>query len=324
VIFANAAWTKITGYEQHEVAGQTFKILQGPMTNENAIKEMMATVKNTSYGHCEVVNYTKSGTPYLANIKVQPVLAKTNSQEHYISHYFGIITVSQISEKESNSMIFSLVNAEEYGWLVKTVGDLNSDKSDGSDQLSSSNHSDEAREKKNRKKQRATYTSDDKGGSDTSSQNAAHRGSETGRTSNTDGSVVSGQGATSGEGKSDQFSSRDNSVSGSKSDGSKSDGSKSPHGSDSGGKTCSSGSCSDRERTSSDDGGSDEGGGSGSPSEVSATKGAQKVSGLEVKPLTTRPGIKRRADGNRETRRQDASPPRKRPTRSSLRITTTT
>ena len=309
MIFANAAWTKITGYDQHEVAGQTFKQLQGPMTNEDAIKDMMADVRSSGYGQCEVVNYTKSGTPYLARIKVQPVLAKWYSEEHYISHYFGIITVAQIGDKESNSMIYSLVNAEEYGWLVKTVENLTaSDKGDSSDQRSNnSNNSDNERVGKSKKKRKKRFNSD-RGGSETSSQNAAHSGSEAGRTINSSENGGSSHGATSGEGKSDQSnSSRDNSV----------DGSKSPQ-SDTEGKSGSDRESDDRERTSSlEDGGSD---GGGNTTEGSATTERDgNLSSLKQTAFiksSTRTGIKRGASLGLEEERETS--PSTRSTRSRL------
>ena len=40
VLLANKAWTKITGYEQHEVMGQTLKILQGPLTDLVLMKQV--------------------------------------------------------------------------------------------------------------------------------------------------------------------------------------------------------------------------------------------------------------------------------------------
>ena len=72
VLFANKAWTDITGYEQHEIVGQTLKMLQGPMTNEERVREMMNSVSHSGSGDCEVVNYTKNGNPYLAKVKVHP------------------------------------------------------------------------------------------------------------------------------------------------------------------------------------------------------------------------------------------------------------
>ena len=54
----------------------------------------------------------------------------------------GVTEASKINEGDyaEHSMIFSLVNAEEYGWLVKTVSELQSDKDSTSDQRSNSSN----------------------------------------------------------------------------------------------------------------------------------------------------------------------------------------
>ena len=43
VLLANKAWTKITGYEQHEVIGKTLKLLQGPLTDLVMIKQVRSS-----------------------------------------------------------------------------------------------------------------------------------------------------------------------------------------------------------------------------------------------------------------------------------------
>lgn len=185
VVFANKAWTAITGYEQHEIAGQTLRSLQGPLTNLDVVHDMMNSIRDSGSGDCEIVNYTKSGSPYLAKVQVTPskynshsssllwnffialpetianllslsvilvnvlhvfwlttVISKSQD-EQYISHYMSVTTASELSEKDKQncSMIFSLVNAEEYGWLIKTVSDLQSDR-DSSDQRSNTSSKD--------------------------------------------------------------------------------------------------------------------------------------------------------------------------------------
>ena len=47
-------------------------MLQGPLTNLDNVREMMNSVHSTGGGECEVVNYTKSGSPYLAKVQVIP------------------------------------------------------------------------------------------------------------------------------------------------------------------------------------------------------------------------------------------------------------
>ena len=47
-------------------------MLQGPLTNLDNVREMMNSVHSTGGGECEVVNYTKGGSPYLAKVQVIP------------------------------------------------------------------------------------------------------------------------------------------------------------------------------------------------------------------------------------------------------------
>ena len=52
VLLANKAWTKITGYEQHEVIGKTLKLLQGPLTDLVMIKQVRSFLLiNSSFDH---------------------------------------------------------------------------------------------------------------------------------------------------------------------------------------------------------------------------------------------------------------------------------
>jgi PAS domain-containing protein len=43
IIYANKAWTKITGYEQNEVFGKPLAFLQGPLTDSGIMDEVRST-----------------------------------------------------------------------------------------------------------------------------------------------------------------------------------------------------------------------------------------------------------------------------------------
>ncbi len=103
VLFANKAFTELTGFEQHEVVGRNMRCLQGPMTNENIVREMMEDMRATGWGQCEVVNYTKDNKPYIAKIEIIPVESKSYDEGYYISHYFGSIV--RTAELESDGAI---------------------------------------------------------------------------------------------------------------------------------------------------------------------------------------------------------------------------
>lgn len=124
MLFANRAWTKITGYEQHEVVGQDLKKLQGPLTNSKKISNMMEHIRDNGYGECEVINYTKDQSPYNTKIHVKPVIGRTSNNEHYISHYFAKISKTDMAaDKIADPVIFGLENAKEYSWFVESMSE---------------------------------------------------------------------------------------------------------------------------------------------------------------------------------------------------------
>jgi len=99
IIYVNAAFTKLSGYEPEEIIGQTPRILQGPDT----CKKTLATLKkNLSQGKSfqgELKNYTKDGDPYWLDISITPV----KDHNGVITHYTAIernISERKLFEKE--------------------------------------------------------------------------------------------------------------------------------------------------------------------------------------------------------------------------------
>ena len=76
VLYTNKAWTSATQYEQHEVAGKNLNILQGELTDLNAIAQMMHNVRFAGFGEAKVINYTKSGVAFLNDISIQPLVSR--------------------------------------------------------------------------------------------------------------------------------------------------------------------------------------------------------------------------------------------------------
>ncbi len=99
ITFTNPAFTKLTGYEKDEVAGQTPRIFQGPKTD----KELMTRLhQNLSAGHefqGKIINYRKDGTEFILLQKIVPI---SNNQGE-VTHFLSIqrdLTELELVEKE--------------------------------------------------------------------------------------------------------------------------------------------------------------------------------------------------------------------------------
>ena len=72
--WANAAFTRITGYTLEEVKGRTpGSFLQGPDTNPATVEIMRAGIRSANGFRVEILNYKKDGQSYWLEIEVQPL-----------------------------------------------------------------------------------------------------------------------------------------------------------------------------------------------------------------------------------------------------------
>jgi PAS domain S-box-containing protein len=86
IIFANAANTKLTGYEMDEVLGKKpGEFLQGPLTDENDINSFRKHLASGKSFTQEILNYSKEGIPYTVSCYVDPIYNEKGEISKFIS-----------------------------------------------------------------------------------------------------------------------------------------------------------------------------------------------------------------------------------------------
>ncbi len=85
IIYVNEAFTKMTGYNTHEVIGKTPRILQGPNSNKEELVKLRRAVRN--WEPCEVttINYKKSGEEFWINYSVSPLAYENDDFTHWVA-----------------------------------------------------------------------------------------------------------------------------------------------------------------------------------------------------------------------------------------------
>ena len=73
IIYANTAFTKLTGYKVDEIIGKTPRILQGPATDKTVITRLAKCLKTGTRFEGKAINYKKNGTPFIMFWRVVPV-----------------------------------------------------------------------------------------------------------------------------------------------------------------------------------------------------------------------------------------------------------
>jgi PAS domain S-box-containing protein len=73
IIYANRAFTKLTGHSPADVIGKTPRILQGRGTDPKVIARLGAALKANKNFEGRAINYKKDGTPFIMFWRVLPV-----------------------------------------------------------------------------------------------------------------------------------------------------------------------------------------------------------------------------------------------------------
>lgn len=73
IIFANAGFTKITGYTIDEAMGRNCRFLQGPDTNPQTLEQLRSAVREGRAFNDVLLNYRKDGTPFWNELRITPV-----------------------------------------------------------------------------------------------------------------------------------------------------------------------------------------------------------------------------------------------------------
>jgi PAS domain S-box-containing protein len=85
VVFASAAFLRLTGYSSSEVLGRNCRFMQGPDTDQRSVESLRCAFATRSPATVELVNYRRSGEPFWNALFVSPVFGPDGE----LLYYFG-------------------------------------------------------------------------------------------------------------------------------------------------------------------------------------------------------------------------------------------
>ncbi|WP_404464858.1 EAL domain-containing protein [Vreelandella aquamarina] len=86
IIYANQAFSTMTGYSQHEVLGQNCRFLQGPDSDAVMVSKLRRGIREQRETHVTLCNYRKDGTPFWNDLYVAPV----RDSDGQVTHFVGV------------------------------------------------------------------------------------------------------------------------------------------------------------------------------------------------------------------------------------------
>ncbi|WP_053948116.1 PAS domain-containing protein [Halolamina sediminis] len=86
LIYANAGFTRITGYPLGEVLGRNCRFLQGENTDQSAVDRLRAAIDAGEPASEEILNYRRDGTPFWNRLELVPI----RDDDGELTHYLGL------------------------------------------------------------------------------------------------------------------------------------------------------------------------------------------------------------------------------------------
>ncbi|MCA9083473.1 MAG: PAS domain-containing protein [Planctomycetaceae bacterium] len=99
VLYVNSQFTRMTGYAVSELLGKTPRILQGPATDRNTLKQLRATLQRGENFIARAINYKRDGSPF----ELEWIISHLHDSEGRTTHYIALqrdITGMQRAEHE--------------------------------------------------------------------------------------------------------------------------------------------------------------------------------------------------------------------------------
>lgn len=85
IVYANPAFTRLTGYTREEAVGRSPRFLQGPKTERGTLDRLRADLAAGRSFHGEAVNYRKDGSTYLIDWLITPMRDEAGDITHWIA-----------------------------------------------------------------------------------------------------------------------------------------------------------------------------------------------------------------------------------------------
>ena len=101
IIYANAAWLKMTGYSRAELAGKTPRMLQGPRTDRKLLRQLKEDMLARRVFHGQTWNYRKNGEPFLMNWYCYAVYGERGKPIYYVAEQEDITEIETLRMQQA-------------------------------------------------------------------------------------------------------------------------------------------------------------------------------------------------------------------------------
>ncbi|HEV2557518.1 MAG TPA: PAS domain-containing protein [Microvirga sp.] len=118
IVFANDAFSRLTGYARAEVVGRNCRFLQGRGTDPQAVDHLRERFRAGEGAEVEILNYRKDGTPFWNSLVISPVRSDAGD----LLYYFA--SQHDVSDKKAAEVALTNVNHDLEEQIAHRTRDL--------------------------------------------------------------------------------------------------------------------------------------------------------------------------------------------------------
>lgn len=113
ILYANAAFTRVTGYQPEQVIGHNESMLSHRTTPREVYQELWTRLAAGQPWNGRLLNRRQDGSVYLAEVSITPVHAPDGSVSHYLGMHRDVTTLRQLECMVNNQkqLITSVLDA---------------------------------------------------------------------------------------------------------------------------------------------------------------------------------------------------------------------
>jgi PAS domain S-box-containing protein len=90
IVFANAAFARLTGYDREAIIGRNCRFLQGPATDRADVARLRSAIESRTPIELDLLNYKKDGSTFWNRLLVSPVFAEDGQLTYFFASQFDV------------------------------------------------------------------------------------------------------------------------------------------------------------------------------------------------------------------------------------------
>ena len=107
VLYVNPAFERLTGYSARSMVGENCRLLQGPETDPETIREIRQTLVRGQSFRKALLNYRKDGTPFWNLLSLVPLKNSAGAITHYVGVQNDITDIRKLEDQNERLAFLS-------------------------------------------------------------------------------------------------------------------------------------------------------------------------------------------------------------------------